>query len=313
MFEFSKKIYSIEECFDILEDTYSDRQIKLLKEDETTFYFQLILPEILEWYVDPDISLLTHQHSLEEIPYFHKLSVSDDKVFLFTFFHSNALLAYEHYKSILSGDSIDILIHYDDHTDMMPIFIPQNTNFNSLSIQNMINKSIIGIGNFVTFFLYKNQNCNMIHVKQNSKQMEKKYIFSQEYTKIGNVNFEKISVIFKNGHNSYQLLNNYSNIVLNRDKTTIWLDIDLDYFYNKFNRDSNWAFSEEHTLNEELLVEFFEKELLKIITSHWFEHVKILTIASSPGFFPVKYLTMAKKIFIKPLYKEYFKNEFIRS
>ena len=310
MFEFSKNTYSLEECFDILEATYSDRQIELWKENKTTYYFQLTLPTSSEWYVDPDFTLLTELHEIEDIPHFHKMSICDNKIFLFTFFHSNALLAYEEYKSICN-EHIDILIHYDDHTDMMPIYVPRNINLPKLSVQNMIDKSIIGIGNFITFFLHENQKCNIIHIKKDAKKVTKNYTFSKKDINIGANSFKKISVVSQDGIRPYKLMNNINNLSLESDIQTIWLDIDLDYFYNKFNRDSDWSLLTKNPMKEDYLTNLFEEEYLKITTSQWFKYIKILTVASSPGFFPVKYLAIAEKSFIKPLYKEYFKNEFI--
>jgi len=83
-------------------------------------------------------------------------------------------------------------------------------------------------------------------------------------------------------------LNSFNNTEIEYEN--IWLDIDLDYFCNRFNRNSDWKEIKyfDKTLDElKLDIEIF---LENIINWDWVKKVKVLTVASSPGFFPIEYM-----------------------
>lgn len=306
IFEFFKKTYTLEQAFDILENIYADRQIKFIYEDSIKYYFTLSIPTTTEWYVDPSIN-----RNFKILPYWYRLKCNGGKVFFMTHFHSNVLLANEYFKN-KSNYIFQTIIHYDDHMDMMPIYLPKKNSFYNTKKQ-LIEMSIVSIGNFLTYYFFENKNTlfQVIHVKKNSKESKVYPFHLKESDKhIGSSIFRMNEVVLGFGNHTYTKCTS-ENLAPEVNKP-IWLDIDLDYFYNKYNRDSDWKIN-KNTIhyNARELKKIFKDELQNIVSSEWFNHVSLLTIATSPGFFPFEFLSTAHSDFIQPLYKEYMKNELI--
>lgn len=303
IFEFPKSKYTLEESFDVLEMVYSDRQVNFMNEDNTYYYFNLSIPNKTSWYIDPLI-----KEDFESLPYWYDLSCNNEKIFFITHFHSNALIARECF-SIIHNNPIKFIIHYDDHMDMMPIYLPKEE-LSHYNKKQLIEKSIVCIGNFLTYHFLENKDINfqVIHVKRNTERYTSTFCLKKNSQKIGSTIFEKNEVIFGCGNNTYTACK--SEFLPSNLNASVWLDIDLDYFYNKFNRNSDWVNNTDfQNYSAKELKQLFNNELQKIISKEWFNNVKLLTIATSPGFFPFEFLNIAHSNFIQPLYKEYMKNE----
>lgn len=287
--KYSRKIYTVEEAFDELELIFSDKQIELINVTNTDLIFHIKIPCRTSWYVDPDIEELS-QNELKQLPEFYLLKESKHKIFLKTYFHYNALIAADRYEKV-SGNKIGCIIHFDDHSDMMPIYKKREESF---TYKEKIRNGELAIGNFITNYLIKN--CIDIYHIQNSLSLgfcEDRFNYSirENEVTIGDTEFEKIEI-----QKTKLLSNTYYRMDLNSFNNTeieyenIWLDIDLDYFCNRFNRNSDWKEIKyfDKTLDElKLDIEIF---LENIINWDWVKKVKVLTVASSPGFFPIEYM-----------------------
>lgn len=301
--KFFKRNYSIEEAFDELESLFSDKQIDLVEVNDEEFIFQLNLPDKSSWYVDPMIKKMNIEE-LKELPKWFFLEEKNNKCFLQTHFHYNALRAADYYE-LKTGEKLDCIVHFDDHSDMMPIY--KNSDNSSYDLR--ISKGELSIGNFLTNYLMKNK-IDVYHIQKSTspsfheKQMS--YLIQEDDVKIGNLDFKKIEIREKVNDSEtdkfYRKLKN-SDLAIPKKYQNIWLDIDLDYFCNRFNRDSDWHEKKYLDISMERLKKEIIYFLWKFNTNEWRKKVKVVTIATSPGFFPVEYLNKVEKFLVENLKK----------
>lgn len=306
-FKFLKNQYDIESAFEVLEGIYSDRKVSLIEEYQDAYNFKVSLPDDFSWYVDPKIKEYSKMEILD-MPISYKLQQNKNKVFLETYYHSNAIIAPIILKNS-SGIDIECILHFDDHSDMMPFYKPLNFD-EKVPLEKLVQQNVIGIGNFLTYYLTQINGIPTFHI-QDKQSSSFGYInkriksYKQNYN-IGDRVFEKIN--FAHDEIGSPYIKTEINSLPEIKYKNIWLDIDLDYFCNRYNRNSDWEESDYLNRDGEELQEVLSHFLNYLIQSSWFNEVRVVTIATSPGFFPLEYYNIAYKLLILPL-KERFLND----
>lgn len=307
MFNFLKNQYDIESAFEVLEGIYSDRKVTLIGEYQDAYNFKVSLPDDLSWYVDPKIKEYSKAKILD-MPISYKLQQNKNKVFLETYYHSNAIIAPTILKNT-SGINIDCILHFDDHSDMMPLYKPLNFD-EKAPLEKLVQLNVIGIGNFLTYYLTQINSIPTFHIqdKQSSsfEYINKKVKSLKQNHNIGDKVFEKVNFTYDKTGSSY--IKTEIESLPHINYKNIWLDIDLDYFCNRYNRNSDWEESEYLNRNREEVKEVFRQFFTRLVNSSWLNKVRVVTIASSPGFFPLEYYDIAYELLILPL-KERFLND----
>lgn len=300
--KYSTKTHTVEEAFDQLESIFADKKVDLINTTNSEITYKIRLPYSSEWYVDPAIFELK-SNELDDLPKYYLLNKYGEKIFLKTHFHYNALRGAIEYEQS-SGKKIDCIIHFDDHSDMMPIYKMENE---VSSYRDKIRHGELAIGNFLTNYLVNNP-IDVYHI-QNSKSLsfkEEQYNYFAARSKeiIGNLEFEKIKLQKTvNSPTTYFRMNMNTFEDISIEGENIWLDIDLDYFCNRFNRDSDWKKNRYFDRTFDEMNKDVSLFLDKLKEFKWLNKVKVLTVASSPGFFPFSYLNFIEKGLINELQK----------
>jgi hypothetical protein len=312
-------------AYEIILEMFRDKIPVLISEDEHNWHFSLEQAIDPEWYVD---SLLVGKVkevfnlSLKDIANYYK--IYQRKVCtIITMYHSWALLSV---PNIIKRDFTTI-IHIDDHTDLMSGFFKKDEhNSNQLidtiwgftinlnesnDIMNAIDRGIIGMGNFLTAYLLATPAGRFYHIKsldsQNFEQKDYSLQLKEEQFILGEDKYVQINPHLSEERNennwTYTLTEAIPKLLDKGRDENVWLDIDLDYFSNRFNKDSDWMKNEYYDPTLEKIIVDMEKLLDLIKQSTWVNNVTALTIAFSPGFFPSEYLQIADKHFIQPLTK----------
>ncbi|WP_322923887.1 hypothetical protein [Paenibacillus campi] len=311
---------AMDQLFEIFEDKYPI----LVAEDQTKWYFQLNWPIDKYWYVDPDLFSQKNDNilSCNDIPTYYK-QYDDGRMHIsVSMLHSKAILGI---SEILHFIKIDTIVHIDDHSDLMaPLLYRQGDGFyTSLfegeikitdinHMEKCIERGVFGIGSYLSAFILMTEPGFIYHIKQSSA-----FISSTTYSlypriksqHIGGYSLKQTFLDKKDRHEGdalwkYKQTNNFEDV--EETVGNVWLDIDLDYFSNRYDRDTDWKNKNTLNPNRAEMIALMQHTLLKITTSHWIKQVQFVSISYSPGFFPSEYFKEAQHFFIQPLI-EYFK------
>lgn len=163
-----------------------------------------------------------------------------------------------------NSESNIVIIHVDDHKDMMAPFIGyKNNDFYNLlegrkvDIQNvndvidMIDSGVITIGSMMTPLFFSKDNITVIHLTNELEEEAAYSIKTEVYTDtvltgdIGRIHLEKKPM--NTGNSKYISVNNpYDIIKLVNESDFVLLHYDMDYFNNRFNGSNDWEFGEGH-------------------------------------------------------------------
>lgn len=309
----------MDEIFDFFLDKYPVLQA----EDNQYWYFKLDNPSTLDWYIDsklPTYLLDVLKLKLEDIPSYYLQKKINKTEIVISMFHSHALLGVSNFHKNNPGSLITSIIHIDDHTDLMPALSNANV-ANSLSILdvnepmsviNSINKGTVGMGNFLNTYILNTPPGKIYHVKKQYKDNDFYYKEStinsvRQKENIGESIYFKDSVVLnpKRENTSkwkYELLKEVPKLLPLGQYEKVWLDIDLDYFSNRYNKDSDWNLMNYYNPSYEEVVHSLDEMLNHLKNAPWFKNIVVLTIAYSPGFFPSEYFSIANSLLVEPLF-----------
>ena len=298
----------------VLRDYFCDKDAVILENSS-------ILKLKLEWsnndarYVDPYLreGLDWWQHGLK----YSEMALArrrEGKI-LHTLYDTWTLLSWSEWltrqeKSYLTPLTV---LHIDDHKDIgSPRVFIENEIWldaitekhiellNPMSVSSAIGSGAISIGSFITPLLHKMQNVEVRHLCQPPKA-----VITQDF---------KINPIFESdtlldptikrlaveltpspisnpiGFGRYRLTPSLGDWLDGVGDNPILLHIDMDYFSNRYDGDSDWNIKLPH-LNKSL-DEVFSKidELIDALQSaDIMKNIEDIVIAYSPGFFPAEY------------------------
>jgi hypothetical protein len=321
-FTFEKKYspnenVAMDHIFDILLDKYPS----LHSENETSWMFELGKPTVLDWYVDkelPDNIGRVLDLKLEDLPGFYEYSAIEDVETVISMFHSYALVAGSHFMKKYPEKHITSIIHIDDHTDMMPALTKEGEGEVNLSqpdeILEKINYGTIGMGNFLTNFILHSKPGQIYHVKNDGQSSEVasfdkwELAVSCHNVNLGGHTFKKTEVYpnMKVGEENascwtYQLCNKFPATLPLGSSESVWLDIDLDFFSNRYNKDSDWEKLSSYNPSLREVKQSLIQMKKDIMNASWIQQLAVLTVSYSPGFFPSEYFEIAKDLLVDPL------------
>ena len=297
----------------LLDDYFFDKKIQINRDIEN-LYINIDWPDYKEYYIDPDLyqglAWWDSQLLVKDIPFAKKeqcgyqLSLCDS----WTLYAWSKWLKYNTnpLKKI-------VILHLDDHRDCMTPLLYVTDDFKYVdaltkhqvdlfepdSVAEAIKSGAIAVGSFMPLFFHYCQNIELRHLLP-SHRMEKSFKKGFMQNSLINDNLLGISlnrpaVIFEAqgslSNNRYAPTENLDEFLTGiPTDSEILVHIDMDYFNNRFDGDSDWIHKEfTHNPDEaKTLANIYSvfNRILEIIPQG---QLKDITIALSPGFFPAEY------------------------
>jgi hypothetical protein len=200
------------------------------------------------------------------------------------------------------------VLHVDDHRDMASprLFIRDDTWHDAITgqpvhmnrpaeIEAAIRSGSLGMGSFMTPFVHHVPHVDIRHLCQPPKTTETK-CYSVKRTTEGDTLLDlqslrpALELVSPNDSDSrYLVTNSVKDWLTGVGDGTILLHIDMDYFSNRYDGDSDW---QTHVALDPTLAEIFSKcdELTAALQdSGLATQIEDIAISYSPGFFPAEY------------------------
>lgn len=205
-----------------------------------------------------------------------------------------------------------IIIHVDDHKDLMPPFIGSYKGcFKDLltnrvvsfsepeSLKNAVKSGAITIGSMLIPIVYSVKEVMILHLKQSKIDCEaysmvksaKGYPILGKNANLICVNFEKCSSIGRNSKLFYLQSCNIERLIpFITENSEIMLHIDMDYFNNRYNGSTDWKYSS--LIHDPDLKK--QKEVMKTLCEKlgYINHrypIHYVFVGISPSFYPVEF------------------------
>jgi len=201
------------------------------------------------------------------------------------------------------------IVHVDDHTDLNPSMVKPLSSPGFLydpffgkaidladasSVVAAVQRGVVSKGNFLLSYLLAYPGCRTVHVGRT--EAEQQFLFSPgvEPVVLGGRQLTRHSFIFEPVSRSSpwtlrQTAFLPTDLPIGAEEGGVWLDIDLDYFWNRYNGDSDRryvvAVPNERDDVERRVAHF----LTELATVNWLARVSAISVAVSPGFFPSEY------------------------
>jgi hypothetical protein len=312
-----------EESQDQLDTYFNTGLLASLRErtldcDELLLEYPHILADLISFYVDPlidrNLAFVFPDLTLKNIPFFwmkqgtYFEALNDNwTLYAWSLFMERNL---DHIKR----QKLPIIIyHIDDHTDMMAPLVHDDSGLKTLvnneniqvhepqSIQNAINLGCIPIGAFMTVFLYQYQDIpiSVRHLsKRQTSPLNQRHSISYSTGKdlLFSRNQIKSSIIEHDGSShSYTLVDDIDAFLKDdsSEEAIRLLHIDMDYFNDRYDGDSNWGQRNRiYDPEREEVISSIINHVRRLSQIKW-DHT---SVAYSPGFFPSEFWGTSSQI-----------------
>jgi hypothetical protein len=309
----------LQTAFEELYRLFPDLSPRLVDDigDESRWTFVLEWPSDDRHFVDPDVAAAVSGLWSIEVPRiagFQQINDRGGVSVVFSLVHAWALLS----PALATRQPIAWVIHVDDHTDLMPVLgHPAATGVfvdfekgqpvrldEREGVVQAIESGIVNKGNFLTAYLLTHPAARVVHVD-------------------GNAGIDEHAVL-KERRSTIEFLNSavtgFDRVPTPRDSTWtwmrtnrlpeqlpsdgfVWLDVDLDYFCNRLDGDSDrqcvTASDAEREIVDRRLAGFSEQ----LQHAQWLNDVAAVSVAVSPGFTPSEYWDRAIKGVMTAIYE----------
>jgi Acetyltransferase (GNAT) domain len=299
-------------AMDYLLQVFPDHEPTLVRERAGDWVFRLNWTSSIQSYVDPAASArATALWGLElgEIGGYHERYDWGGREVVFSLVHSWALLP-PAYVIERSGRAPLWVVHIDDHTDLMPTLLEplpgcralhdhvfhKDVNLgDSKSVIAAVERGIVSKGNFLTAYLLGHRRCRIIHVGRNVVERECQLYEQMNRLVMGSAAVPQYRLV-SDPPAPLQVATLQQRRTLPIDLPVeegegVWLDLDLDYFCNRYNGDSDRRGEVALPGEREEVMGRISVILAELRRALWLSKIEAVSIAVSPGFFPAEYWT----------------------
>ncbi|MBD0343724.1 MAG: hypothetical protein ICV55_01525 [Coleofasciculus sp. C3-bin4] len=282
-------------------------------------------PDTADYYIDPrlmeGLSWWSQDLSLEGIP----AAVRTESRLQLSLNDSWTLFSWSRWLAQCSSEgsvpSEIVLLHLDDHDDLMSprLFLEQGSWIDAISHQPVdllkpkticaaIGSGAIGIGSFIVPLLHRIPKVHMRHLCATGYSLSRrgKYLLQRETVADDFLNpdmmrpAKRLEAIQESSDWNIGNTSTYS-VSANPDEwlhelpdVPTLLHIDLDYFNNRFNGDSDWeSHSSRHDPTSHEITTEIDSVFNTLAERGIFDRIVDITVALSPGFFPVEFWSLA--------------------
>lgn len=296
-------------AMDVLFEMFPDHYPFLISETETGWTFGLAWPTNPLWFVDPLLSEQAAQLfglSLQELATFTQLRQCTAATFVFSMFHSRALLAPAYAVQRDRSIRFSSIVHVDDHDDLMAPIVTQDIGRirNSItqieidlddpvSVSQAIDSGAVHKGSFLAAYLLGKAPGALVHVGYNLRPGSVRLTPRKLTKTLGQQTFNVTALQAADSSmaNAW-VLNETADFPTGQidDGTdAVWLDVDLDAFCNRYDGDSHRREVSGSTHELELMRQRIDQFLAGLSAAEWKKRIKAVSVAASPAFFPSQY------------------------
>lgn len=296
-------------AMDRLFDVFPDKYPFLVAESNNDWTFEFAWPRHLLETVDPFLTKEAQDCfgvELSDLDKYVELHWCNGIPFVFSMFHSSALLAPSNLMA--KGDQLpEVVIHVDAHHDLGPSLLGPssygvlvNEAFGITcqlsapeSVDRAIDAGFVNKANFLSAYLLATYRGRLVHVERRQPGDQFALWAMTHNVKVGVAATTLHTIEFGRGAatNNWHLVESPElppHLSLHPGQT-VWLDVDLDAFCNRFDGDSDrWGHpKEDDEVNSTLRhVNAFLTELSAV---DWLGNISAVSVAASPSFFPSEY------------------------
>jgi hypothetical protein len=306
---FKKDWPDVTTAMDSLFGLFEDHYPYVSAETEEAWLLGLNWPVDPLWYVDPKVreqARRVFDLSLEELPALCEVRKRRGVPFVFSMFHSRALLAVAAAFETSGTGVFSHIVHVDDHNDLMPcLAVPEkgilrDTAFGVMididdfqSVRDSIDRGIVNKGNFLTAYLLAKPAGEMVYVNRNLPQSAWWLVPQPQSVVLGDHSVVRTSLAFSEepvvGTWRLEEVACLPQTLELTESDVIWLDIDMDGFNDRYDGDSdrrNRAGTDQEKRELEDRIETFLSDLS---VTNWKSRIGAVSVAASPAFFPSEY------------------------
>ncbi len=306
-----KDVKDANAAMDLLFDLFPDHYPIIFSEDSNSWTFNLHWPPYPRWYIDSNVVPLAYELynlQIEAIASFYQTQKLGKVDFVFSMFHSRALIAASSAQCRRHGVPLSHIIHVDAHTDLMPPVLYSSNLTRTLcdpifyhevniavpeSVIAAIDLGSISKGNFLTTYLLATSPGKLIHVCETLEEREASLVPTVLDFNLAGRHISRMGVSIQKeiSPECWQFQQTRflpRNLSLKKDDT-VWLDIDLDAFCNRYDGDSCKRLQKMTSAEHVELVQRIARFLQALSHADWISHIEAISIAVSPGFFPTDY------------------------
>ncbi len=306
-----------DDLLQFLVDYFPGKDIRIVEQDDNYIDVSLSNHGSSDYYIDPNIleGLQWWDQSIliEEIPnqfrnlVKYQLSLNDN----WTIYSWSLWLEQRFLENDIPNEII--ILHIDDHTDCMSpllfkegnVFINPFNNeevnlFNPTTVKQAIENGVISIGSFMTLFMHSMPRIQFRHLMPKhrlsnahvSGKVNREFLSDNTippYQERPLLSFSPSGGIKSNVE--YSVFTEIDDFLKDiSDTAAILLHVDMDYFNNRFDGDSDWrSHAFNHDPSAELVYKNIEQVFSAIEKSNIAKRIENYTVALSPGFFPAEF------------------------
>lgn len=205
-----------------------------------------------------------------------------------------------------------VVVHVDDHTDMMCPLIVQSDRewidlltgktisvFDPPSVQSAVLSGAIGIGSFFTMLIHALPLVHVRHLKQSAPRDRCERFIVKSYKEdtllqCGQPRPQTHMIETQDNRDdicgSYLRSHRYGDCLSGLPNCPVLLHIDMDYFNNRYDRDSDWPKRpRKHDPSREEMLSQIDRLFDALVEYEVAQRIENVTVALSPGFFPSEY------------------------
>jgi hypothetical protein len=296
------------DAMDELFDAFPDHEPLLLGECDDEWRFGLRWKSYPPTFVDPSVheaaAALFEMSSLE-LGAYHEVHRWGGRDVVISMVHAWALLAPAFAMQRRVREPLRWVVHVDDHTDLMAPMVRPSAKRGFLgdgvfggeinladpeSVVAAVRRGIVNKGNFLSAYLLAHSECRTVHLGANLSEIEFPLVPDEEVFVLGGTDFSRTGFLLVPREIStsgrFRQTPMFPHQLPMSTNDGLWLDVDLDYFCNRYNGDSDrrsWvARPNEHAE----VMKGVDGFLTDLSAAAWVSQIEAVSIAVSPGFFP---------------------------
>jgi hypothetical protein len=293
-------------AMDELFERFPDHEPELLVETDDEWRFRLGWTSDPLTFVDPGVAKAAaslYGLALPEIGGYREVHRWAGRDVVFSMVHAWAMLAAALAVSRRGGRPLRWVVHVDDHTDMGELALQPTGTEGVLtdvvfgrglvladpdSVVSAVRRGVISKGNFLTAYLLGHSGARVTHVGLGLEDGTFELVHAEEPGTLGGRSLPR-----------GRLLRERSAIGAGRFRRSgelpvevpapgegVWLDIDLDYFWNRYDGDSDKLGRQAEPGERDEVMRRVERFLAELSRAPWITAIEAVSIAVSPGFFP---------------------------
>lgn len=298
-------------AMDRLFDVFPDHQPTLVRESEAEWRFELRWASDPAAFVDPGVASAAADLCGLQLPGiggYHRVGTWGGRAVVFSLVHGWALLAPALAMQRDRRAAPAWVVHVDDHTDLGPLAALRGSREGTLrdpifgvdidlsdpaSVTAAIERGIVSKGNFLTAYLLAHPGTQVIHVGAAVTERSFATDACDSPVDLGGPPVRGSSIpLVRDPAPDAPAFRKTRALPTELPVGThegVWLDIDLDYFCNRFDGDSDRRANLARPGEREDVMLSVREFLAALSTARWVSQVTAISVAVSPGFFPAEY------------------------